>query len=43
MPNTHKEFFTGKGEVITFDGFLKFYILEGVDDDDSEVSGCYLK
>ena len=40
--NTHKEFFTGKGEVITFDGFLKLY-LEGVDDDDSEVSGMLPK
>ena len=40
--NTHKEYFTGKGEVITFDGFLKLY-LEGIDDEDDEVSGMLPK
>ena len=40
--NSHKEFFVGKGEVITFDGFLKLY-LEGVDDDDNEASGMLPK
>ena len=38
----HKETFTGKGEVITFDGFLKLY-LEGVDDDDEEINGMLPK
>tara|TARA_B110000444_G_scaffold27043_1_gene22346 strand:+ start:3678 stop:6149 length:2472 start_codon:yes stop_codon:yes gene_type:complete len=40
--NSHKESFVGKGEVITFDGFLKLY-LEGVDDDDNEASGMLPK
>jgi len=40
--NKHKETFTGKGEVITFDGFLKLY-LEGVDDDDEEINGMLPK
>ena len=35
--NNHSDKFVAKGEVITFDGFLKVYI-EGVDDEDSEVS-----
>ncbi|MEK9612422.1 MAG: type I DNA topoisomerase [Flavobacteriaceae bacterium] len=38
----HNELFTGKGEVITFDGFLKLY-LEGVDDEDEEVNGMLPK
>ena len=33
--NTHSDPFIAKGEVITFDGFLKLY-LEGVDDQDDE-------
>lgn len=33
--NTHSDSFIAKGEVITFDGFLKLY-LEGVDDQDDE-------
>tara|TARA_B110000285_G_scaffold233482_1_gene307399 strand:- start:974 stop:3466 length:2493 start_codon:yes stop_codon:yes gene_type:complete len=41
--NTHQEKFTGKGEVITFDGFLKLY-LEGLDDyDDDEINGMLPK
>jgi DNA topoisomerase-1 len=36
--STHSETFTAKGEVITFDGFLKVY-LEGTDDEDSEQEG----
>ncbi len=36
--STHNETFTAKGEVITFDGFLKVY-LEGTDDEDSEQEG----
>ena len=40
--NTHQDRFTGKGEVITFDGFLKLY-MEGVDDDDDEINGMLPK
>lgn len=36
--SSHKEVFVAKGEVITFDGFLKLYI-EGVDDQDEEING----
>jgi DNA topoisomerase-1 len=35
--SSHSEIFIAKGEVITFDGFLKLY-LEGVDDLDEEVN-----
>ena len=35
--STHSDPFIAKGEVITFDGFLKLY-LEGVDDQDDEDS-----
>ncbi|MEL0225639.1 MAG: type I DNA topoisomerase, partial [Flavobacteriaceae bacterium] len=34
----HKELFTARGEILTFDGFLKVY-LEGVDDDEEEAHG----
>ncbi|MDA8947749.1 type I DNA topoisomerase [Flavobacteriaceae bacterium] len=40
--NTHSEGFTAKGEVITFDGFLKLY-LEGMDDQDEEENGMLPK
>ena len=40
--NTHSEGFTVKGEVITFDGFLKLY-LEGMDDQDEEENGMLPK
>ena len=40
--DTHEDRFTGKGEVITFDGFLKLY-MEGVDDDDDEINGMLPK
>ncbi|MDB3863113.1 type I DNA topoisomerase [Flavobacteriaceae bacterium] len=40
--NTHSEGFTAKGEVITFDGFLKLY-LEGMDDQDVEENGMLPK
>ena len=36
--STHNEAFTAKGEVITFDGFLKVY-LEGTDDENLEQEG----
>ncbi len=36
--STHNEVFTAKGEVITFDGFLKVY-LEGTDDENLEQEG----
>jgi DNA topoisomerase I len=36
--STHSEAFTAKGEVITFDGFLKVY-LEGTDDENFEQEG----
>lgn len=36
--STHNETFTAKGEVITFDGFLKVY-LEGTDDENLEQEG----
>ena len=34
----HKELFTARGEILTFEGFLKVY-LEGVDDDEEEAHG----
>ena len=34
----HKELFTARGEILTFEGFLKVY-LEGVDDDEEEAQG----
>ena len=34
----HQELFTARGEILTFEGFLKVY-LEGVDDDEEEVQG----
>ena len=34
----HGESFIAKGEVVTFDGFLKLY-LEGMDDQEEEESG----
>ncbi len=34
----HKEVFTARGEILTFEGFLKVY-LEGVDDDEEESQG----
>ena len=40
--SSHKEVFVAKGEVITFDGFLKLY-LEGMDDQDEEESGMLPK
>ena len=40
--NTHSEGFTAKGEVITFDGFLKLY-LEGMDDQNEEENGMLPK
>ena len=40
--NSHSEFFLAKGEVITFDGFLKLY-LEGMDDQDEEENGMLPK
>ena len=36
--STHKEIFKARGEVITFEGFLKVY-LEGVDDEEEETEG----
>jgi len=38
----HGETFTAKGEVVTFDGFLKLY-LEGMDDQEEEESGMLPK
>ena len=34
----HQETFTARGEILTFEGFLKVY-LEGVDDDEEEAQG----
>jgi len=34
----HDEMFTARGEILTFEGFLKVY-LEGVDDDEEETQG----
>ena len=34
----HQELFTARGEILTFEGFLKVY-LEGVDDDEEEAQG----
>ena len=34
----HSEVFTARGEILTFEGFLKVY-LEGVDDDEEEAQG----
>ena len=34
----HNELFTARGEILTFEGFLKVY-LEGVDDDEEEAQG----
>ena len=34
----HNELFTARGEILTFEGFLKVY-LEGVDDDEEETQG----
>lgn len=42
VANNHKEVFQAKGEVVTFDGFLKLY-LEGVDDANEEVQGLLPK
>lgn len=36
--NTHPEQFTARGEILTFEGFLKVY-LEGVDEDEEEAQG----
>lgn len=36
--NQHKELFTARGEILSFEGFLKVY-LEGVDDDEEEAHG----
>lgn len=40
--SAHNESFIAKGEVITFDGFLKLY-LEGMDDSDEEENGMLPK
>ncbi len=42
LANNHQETFIAKGEVITFEGFLKVY-LEGVDDEDQETQGLLPK
>ena len=34
----HQETFSARGEILTFEGFLKVY-LEGVDDDEEEAQG----
>jgi len=36
--NQHNEIFTARGEILTFEGFLKVY-LEGVDEDEEEAQG----
>ncbi|MGB1450066.1 MAG: type I DNA topoisomerase [Flavobacteriaceae bacterium] len=36
--NQHSEVFTARGEILTFEGFLKVY-LEGVDDEEEEAQG----
>ena len=36
--NQHQEVFTARGEILTFEGFLKVY-LEGVDEDEEEAQG----
>ena len=42
LADNHAETFVAKGEVITFEGFLKVY-MEGVDDEDDETQGLLPK